>query len=83
MIDDARRIEDLVYAVKRARAEARKVSLRLFAASFVPRSNARSGLKARHAALVKISDESEAEIERLRRGQHRQKMEPPKSLPVT
>ena len=24
MIDDARRIEDLVYAVKRARAEARK-----------------------------------------------------------
>jgi hypothetical protein len=69
MLDDTmtrRRIGDLEQALKRERAEARKVSIQLLVASLNPLSNARAGLKARHAALVKLADETAAEIERRR-----------------
>jgi single-stranded DNA-specific DHH superfamily exonuclease len=69
MLDDRmtrRRIGDLEQALKRERAEARKVSIQLLAASLNPLSNARTGLKARHAALLKLVDETQAEIERRR-----------------
>jgi hypothetical protein len=68
MINDAatrERIEDLRFAVKRAREEAQKMSIRLLAASLLPLSRACAELKARHAALVHIANEAEAEIERL------------------
>lgn len=71
MINDIlkrQRIADLRFAVKRAREEARKMSIRLLAASILPMSSARAGLKARHAALVRIANEAEAEIERLDKG---------------
>lgn len=71
MIDDAatrERIADLRFAVKRAREEAQKMSIRLLAASFLPLSRACTGLKARHAALVHIANEAQAEIERLDEG---------------
>jgi hypothetical protein len=69
MLDDTmtmRRIEDLEHALKMELAEARKVSIQLLVASFNPLSNARPGLKARHAALVKLADEVQAEIRRRR-----------------
>jgi hypothetical protein len=72
MIDDTttkRRIEDLRHVVKRARSEAQKVSIQLLAASFNPLSKARADLAARRAALVKIAEEAEADIERLRQAQ--------------
>ena len=61
-----RPIGDLEQALKIERAEARKVSIQLLAASLNPLSRARAGLKARHAALVKLADAAEAEIERRR-----------------
>ena len=70
MLDDTmtrRRMGDLEQALKTERAEARKVSMQLLVASFNPLSNARAGLKARHAALVKLADETQSEIERRRR----------------
>jgi hypothetical protein len=66
MVDDARRIQDLIQVVKRARSEAQKVWLRLLATSLIPLSNAHIDLKARHAALMKIAENGEAELERLR-----------------
>lgn len=69
MLDETmtkRRMGDLEQALKMERAETRKVSIQLLAASLNPLSNARAGLKARHAALVKLADETEAEIERRR-----------------
>ena len=69
MLDDTmtrRRIEDLEHALKTERAEVRKVSIQLLAASFNPLSNARAGLKARRAALMKLADEVQSEIERRR-----------------
>ena len=71
MIDDAvtkQRIEVLEHAVKRARLEECKVSVQLLAASLNPMSTARAGLKARHAALVRLADGAQAEIERLHEG---------------
>jgi hypothetical protein len=70
MLDDTmtrRRMGDLEQALKTERAEARKVSMQLLVASFNPLSNTRAGLKARHAALVKLADETQSEIERRRR----------------
>ena len=66
MVNDARRIQDLIHVVKRARSEAQKVSFRLLATSLVPLSHARIDLKARHAALMKIAEDGEEELERLR-----------------
>jgi len=71
MIDDAvsrQRIEVLEHAVKRARLEECRVSIQLLAASLNPLSNARAGLKARHAALVRLAEGAQAEIARLHEG---------------
>ena len=71
MVDDTlrrQRIADLRFALKRACEEAQKMSIRLLAASLLPMSRTRAGLKARHAALVQIANEAEAEIERLDEG---------------
>ena len=67
MINDKKRSDDLAYVVKRARHEAQRVSFRLLATSLIPLSQAHITLKARYAALVKIADEAQAEIERLQR----------------
>lgn len=68
MIDDAtakQHIERLSERVKKLRRVANTVSIQCFVASLLPMSRARAGLKARHAALVKMADETQAEIERL------------------
>jgi len=67
MIDDAtarQNIERLKQRVKKLRQVANKVSIQCFVASLLPMSRARAGLKARHAALVKMVDDAQAEIER-------------------
>jgi hypothetical protein len=67
MLDDSRTTRsmgDLKHVLKMDRAQARRVSVQLFAARFNPLSNARADLKARHAALVKLADDAQAEIER-------------------
>lgn len=69
MLDDTmtrRPLKDLENAVKTERAEARRVSIQLLAASLNPLSKARADLKARRAALVKLADDAQAEIERRR-----------------
>ena len=66
--DTKERIADLKFAVKRAREEAQKMSIRLLAASLLPLSRAHAELKARHAALVYIANEAQAEIDRLDKG---------------
>jgi hypothetical protein len=68
MIDDAtarQNIERLNQRVKKLRRVANTVSIQCFVASLLPMSRARAGLKARHAALVKMADEAQVEIERL------------------
>jgi len=65
MVNDRKRSDDLAHVVKRARQEAQKVSFRLLVTSLIPLSQAHITLKARHAALVRIADEAQAEIERL------------------
>jgi hypothetical protein len=68
MIDDVtarQNIERLNERVKKLRRVANTVSIQCFVASILPMSRARAGLKARHAALVKMVDEARAEIERL------------------
>jgi hypothetical protein len=68
MIDDAtarQNIERLKERVKKLRRVANTVSIQCFVAALLPMSHARAGLKARHAALVKMVDEAQAEIERL------------------
>jgi hypothetical protein len=68
MIDDAtarQNIERLNQRVKKLRRVANTVSLQCFVASLLPMSRARASLKARHAALVKMADDAQAEIERL------------------
>jgi hypothetical protein len=67
MVDSERQIECLTYVVRKTRLEAQRVALRLIATSLIPSSNAHITLKARHTALVKLADEGQAEIERLRR----------------
>ena len=69
MIDDAtvkQHIERLRGRAEKLRRVANKVSFQCFVASLLPMSRARAGLKARHAALLRMADETQAEIERLR-----------------
>ena len=68
MIDDAtarQNIERLKQRVKKLRRVANKVSIQCLVASLLPLSRARPSLEARHAALMKMADEAQAEIERL------------------
>ena len=68
MADDAtarQNIERLKQRVKKLRRVANKVSIQCLVASLLPLSRARSSLKARHTALVKMVDEAQAEIDRL------------------
>ena len=72
MIDDAatrQLVERLKNRVNTVRREAKKVSIQCLIASLIPMSSARAGLKARHAALVKMADDAQAEIDRLHAGQ--------------
>ena len=68
MADDAaarQNIERLKQRMKKLRRVANKVSIQCLVASLLPFSRTRSGLKARHTALVKMVDEAQAEIDRL------------------
>ena len=64
-----RSIGDLKHVLKLDRALARRVSVQLFAARLNPLSNACADLQARHAALVKLADGTQAEIERRMHGE--------------
>jgi hypothetical protein len=61
-----RNIGHLENSVRKVRREASRVSLQRFVASFLPRSRARASLSARHAALLKMAEHDQAEIERIR-----------------
>jgi hypothetical protein len=69
MTDDAtarQNIERLKQRLKKLRRVANKVSMQCLVASLLPLSRAHPSLKARHAALMKMVGEAQAEIERLR-----------------
>jgi hypothetical protein len=61
-----RRIGRLEISMRNVQREASKVSFQRLVASVLPFSGAKTGLKARHEALVKMAADDRAEIERLR-----------------